>query len=99
MYVYFRRRKIIRRARRDRRDQRAEAKLAQQAQQEQFMTAGEDGKPGKAAPAAGGGGVQGWLQELWQEFTGGTAGSLCSLVLAGAPFPCMHGSSTSPDWS
>lgn len=54
------------------------------------MTAGEDCKPGKAAPAAGGGGVQGWLQELWQEFTGGTARGLCWLVLAGGLSPaCM----------
>lgn len=85
MCVYFRRRKIIRRARRDRRAQRAEAKLAQQEQQaQQFMTAGDDGKPGGAAPVAGGLGWRGRVQELWQEFTGGRprrSAALATLML------------------
>jgi len=80
MCVYFRRRKIIRRARRDRKAQRAEAKQAQQAQQAQFMAAGEDGKPAKAAPEAGSTGLQGRLEQWWQEFTGGVQGRLCWLL-------------------
>lgn len=52
MCIYFRRRKIISRARRDKRDRRAEAKQAQQAQQvqqAQFMTSQESGGAKAAA--------------------------------------------------
>ncbi|KAI7842724.1 hypothetical protein COHA_003654 [Chlorella ohadii] len=84
MCVYFRRRKIIRRARRDRKAQRAEAKQVQQAQQAQFMTVGDDGKPANAAPEAGSTGWRGRLAQWWQEFTAGQALKWCMVLMAAA---------------